>query len=122
MLRLAHFKYSDRRLILIAPASVGPTTVPAAVKDKKVLLFWAEKDPVISEQRADLVASSFDDVSISQRKGFTVARRTDLRAVIRKKQLVFQVARYTFEGIEAHIPEKLAPERFHEQISKFLSQ
>mmetsp|Transcript_39160 Transcript_39160/g.155264 ORF Transcript_39160/g.155264 Transcript_39160/m.155264 type:complete len:268 (-) Transcript_39160:3570-4373(-) len=73
------------RLILIAPASVGPTTVPAAVKDKKVLLFWAEKDPVISEQRADLVASSFDDVSISQRKRFTVARRTDLRAVIRKK-------------------------------------
>ncbi|KAJ8907929.1 hypothetical protein NDN08_008032 [Rhodosorus marinus] len=81
------------RLILIAPASVGPKTVPATVKGKKVLLFWAEKDPVISEQNADLVASSFDDVT-----------------------------RYTFQGIESHIPEKLAPERFHEQISKFLSQ
>eukprot|EP00189_Rhodosorus_marinus_P009385 CAMPEP_0184753230 /NCGR_PEP_ID=MMETSP0315-20130426/43992_1 /TAXON_ID=101924 /ORGANISM="Rhodosorus marinus, Strain UTEX LB 2760" /LENGTH=296 /DNA_ID=CAMNT_0027232599 /DNA_START=807 /DNA_END=1695 /DNA_ORIENTATION=- len=78
------------RLILIAPA-IAQTTVPAAAKGKKVLLFWAEKDPVISERNADLVASSFNEVT-----------------------------RYTFQGIESHVPEMLAPEVFQEQISQFL--
>jgi len=80
------------RLILIAPA-IAQTTVPAAAKGKKVLLFWAEKDPVISERNADLVASSFNEVT-----------------------------RYTFQGIESHVPEMLAPEVFQEQISQFLLQ